>query len=517
MDAPVDPRPPAGTAAGPAPLRAWLALGVLALPTLLVAIDVSVMVLALPQIGASLGASATQTLWIMDIYGFMLAGFSITMGTLGDRIGRRKLLLAGAAAFAAASIAAAFSPNVASLILARACLGVAGAAIPPAILGLISQMFADPRERALAIGVWMACFMGGMSLGPLAGGVVLEHFWWGAVFLLGVPAMVPLLIAGPLLLPEYRAAEATPIDLGSVALSLAAILPVVFALKEAARQGPQPELAAALLAGLVFAGLFVRRERRLAAPLLDLALFRAPAFSAMLLANFFVAATGTVLLFVSQYLQLVAHLSPLQTGLAMLPGPLAMMLGVLAAPLLARRFSISPFIALGLAGGAAGLLVLTAAGADGGLAAVVVGFTIFNVGCAPMVALSTDLVIGAAPPERAGSAGALLQIAGDLAFSLGIAVLGSLGIAIYRGALVTSLPPELAPAARAASLESLAAAAETATRLGGEAGEALRAVAAEAFLGGFRAAAILAAASLGGVALLCAQALRGRGPLRKAG
>jgi len=220
--------------------REWAGLAVLALPTLLVSIDVFVLLLALPRLSQDLHASSTQQLWISDIYGFLLAGFLVTMGTLGDRMGRRRLLLAGATAFGLASVLAAYAGSPAMLIAARALLGIAGATLSPSTLALISNMFRQPRQRAVAIGVWMACFMAGAAIGPVAVGVMLEHFWWGSVFLLGVPAMALLLALGPVVLPEYRAPAAGRLDLGSVALSLAAIMPVVYGLTELARTGWRP-------------------------------------------------------------------------------------------------------------------------------------------------------------------------------------------------------------------------------------------------------------------------------------
>jgi len=205
--------------------REWTALAVLALPTLLVSIDVYVLLLALPRLTADLGASSTEQLWITDIYGFLLAGFLITMGTLGDRIGRKKLLLIGATAFGIASVLAAFSTSPAMLIAARAVLGVAGAILAPSTISLIRTLFRDPKQMGLAIGLWGTCFSAGAVIGPLVGGVMLSQFWWGSVFLLGVPAMVLLLALGPFLLPEYRDPDAGKLDLTSVALSLAAILP----------------------------------------------------------------------------------------------------------------------------------------------------------------------------------------------------------------------------------------------------------------------------------------------------
>lgn len=263
-------------------IREWTGLAVLALPALLVSIDLSVMILALPHIGADLGADSAQQLWIIDIYGFMLAGFLITMGTLGDRIGRRKLLLFGGAAFVIASILAAFSRSAEMLILARALLGIAGATVSPSTLALISNMFRDHKQRSLAVGIWLMCSMGGMALGPVVGGIMLEHFRWGAVFLLGVPVMLLLIITGPLLLPEYRHPESGRLDLTSVLLSLGTILPVIYGLKEIAKHGLQAAPLLFILAGAVLGVIFVMRQRSLTSPLLDLRLFASPGFSAAL-------------------------------------------------------------------------------------------------------------------------------------------------------------------------------------------------------------------------------------------
>ena len=260
--------------------RQWIGLGVLALPTLLLALDMSVLYLALPHLAADLAPSSTQLLWIMDIYGFMIAGFLVTMGTLGDRIGRRRLLLIGAAAFGAASVFAAYSSSAEMLIAARTLLGVAGATLMPSTLALISNMFKDPKQRAVAIAVWMSCFMGGTAIGPVVGGVMLQVFWWGSVFLIGVPVMVVLLVASPLLLPEYRDRSAGRLDLASVALSLATILPIIYGLKELAKDGLAVGPLAAIAAGAVVGVVFLRRQRRLDDPMLDLTLFQNRSFSA---------------------------------------------------------------------------------------------------------------------------------------------------------------------------------------------------------------------------------------------
>src|ERR1700753_673819 len=217
--------------------REWIGLAVLALPAFVIALDFSVLNLAIPVISQELAPSATQLLWIVDIYGFILAGFLIIMGTLGDRIGRRRLLMLGAAGFCVASVAAAYSVNAGMLIGARAVLGLAGATLMPSTLSLISTMFREEKQRTLAIAVWSTSLPLGGTIGPLVGGVLLQLFWWGAIFLLAVPVMVVLLVAGPVLLPEYRNAAAGRPDFLSVGLSLAATLPVVYGLTELAEGG----------------------------------------------------------------------------------------------------------------------------------------------------------------------------------------------------------------------------------------------------------------------------------------
>ncbi len=264
-------------------VREWIGLTVLAFPTLLLALDLSVLYLALPHLSADLGATSTQQLWITDIYGFMVAGFLVTMGTLGDRIGRRKLLLIGGAMFGIVSVLAAYSVSAEMLIAARAMMGIAGATLAPSTLALISNMFLDAKQRGLAIAVWVSCFMGGAAIGPVVGGLMLEWFWWGSVFLLGLPVMGLLLITAPFLLPEYKDTNVGRLDLASVILSLSAILPIIFALKELAKNGVEAMSFIILAVGLFFGVVFVRRQRTLASPLLDLRLFGNRTFSAALI------------------------------------------------------------------------------------------------------------------------------------------------------------------------------------------------------------------------------------------
>ncbi|WP_276356834.1 MFS transporter [Cohnella caldifontis] len=494
-------------------LREWIGLAVLALPALLVSIDVSVMILALPHIGTGLGADSVQQLWIMDIYGFMLSGCLVTMGSLGDRIGRRKLLMIGGAAFSLASLLAAFSPNAGMLIAARALLGIAGATVSPSTLALIGNMFRDPKQRSLAIGIWFACSMGGMALGPVVGGAMLERFWWGSVFLLGLPVMILLLATAPFLLPEYRRPDAARIDLPSVGLSLGAILPVILGLKEIAKGGVQAAPVLAIAAGLAIGWLFWSRQRKLADPLIDLRLFGSPGFRAALGGMFGVTLTGAIMLFLAQYLQFVQGLSPLHAGLYMLPGIAASMAGMLISPLLARRIRPARLIAGGLAAACAGCLLFTQAGPESGIPAIVAGYVLFSLGASPLPGLSSDLVVGSAPPDQAGSAASLLQTGSEFAYALGIASLGSLATFVYRGQVAPMIPAAVPEAASQASRDSLIGAAAAAEGLPDSLRSALMDGAKEAFASSMHAVAVICGAIMLLVAVLVSARLRHLRPI----
>ncbi|HEY0636834.1 MAG TPA: MFS transporter, partial [Pseudonocardiaceae bacterium] len=442
--------------------REWLGLAVLALPTLLLSIDVSVLHLAVPHVVASIDPTSAQMLWIIDIYGFMIAGFLVTMGTLGDRVGRRKLLLVGAAAFTAASVLAAYANDPVLLIVARAALGIAGATLMPSTLALISNMFRDPAQRGVAIAVWVTMFSVGVAIGPVVGGALLEFFWWGSVFLLAVPIMALLLVAAPLLLPEYRDPAGGRLDLASVALSLGTILPIVYGLKEIATGGSAALAVVAVVAGLAVGVLFVRRQRGLENPLLDLRLFRDRTFAVALLAllvTMFIA--GGTYLFVTQYLQLVAGESPMRAGLWLLPAAFALIVTSMLAPWAAGRVRPAYVVGAGLLMSAAGHLALTMLDVDG-LAFLVVAFVFVYAGGGPVIALGTDLVVGSAPPEQAGSAASMSETSTEFGMALGVAALGSAGTALYRAQVdVPSGAPEAAAtAARDTLAGAVAAAAE---------------------------------------------------------
>src|SRR5688500_13847622 len=286
--------------------REWIGLGVLALACLLYVMDLTVLHLAVPAISADLQPTSAQLLWIIDIYGFLVAGSLITLGTLGDRLGRRRLLLIGGAAFGVTSLLAACSTSAEMLIVSRALLGTAGATIAPSTLSLIFHMFNAPHERRVAIGVWIGAFSAGSAIGPVLGGLLLEFFWWGSVFLLALPVMAALLVLGPRVLPEYRDPDAKGLDPLSAGMSIASMLSVIYGLKQIAQDGFGTGAALAVLAGLVVGILWVRRQQRLDDPMIDVALFRIRSFNAALGVNFLsiFVAVG-YFLYIAQYLQLV--------------------------------------------------------------------------------------------------------------------------------------------------------------------------------------------------------------------
>jgi DHA2 family multidrug resistance protein-like MFS transporter len=473
--------------------REWLGLAVIALPCALYSMDLTVLDLAVPAISADLRPSSAQLLWILDVYGFVLAGSLIPMGTLGDRIGRRRILLMGAAAFCVMSILAAFSGSAGMLIATRAGLGLAGATVAPSTLSLIRNMFRDPSQRTIALGFWISSYSVGTAIGPLVGGAMLEHFWWGSVFLVGLPLMLLLLLLGPRLLPEFRAPTTQPIDLLSTLLSLAAVLLIIYGLKRIAQDGFAPTFAASLLAGVAASALFVRRQGRLSHPLMDLGLLRAPAFrvslAAYALASFI--ALGEFV-FLAQYLQMVLGLTPLHAGLWTAPFALAFIVGSQLTPLVARRVAPPSIIATGLAVASLGFGVLSQIHADAGLALLVSGMVVFALGLAPVFTLANDLMLSSAPPERAGAAAAISETSSELGGALGIAVLGSIGTAVYRGAMtrdaLQAVPTDSLESAR----DTLGAALAIADKLPPQLGSDLAYVAREAFASSLRLTSALA-------------------------
>jgi DHA2 family multidrug resistance protein-like MFS transporter len=382
-------------------------------------------------------------------------------------------------------VLAAYSVSPAMLIAARALLGAAGATLAPSTLSLIRSMFPDPDQRRIAVGVWISSFSAGGAAGPLIGGLLLEWFWWGSVFLVAVPLMALLLVLGPLLLPEFRDPDPGRLDLPSAALSLTAVLAVIFGLKQLADGGGPGWLAAlAIVAGLAAGTVFVRRQHRLADPLLDLQLFRRPGFTTALGTNLVSFFTGFgVLLFIGQYLQLVLGLTPLAAGLWMLPGSAGFIAGSMLTPLLTRwaRPAFVMAAGLGLATVGFGLLTQLGSGRSAGLTLLVTGSVVFSVALAPVDTLATDLALAAVPVERAGAATAITETSAEIGGALGIALLGLAGTAVYRNRITGAVPAGVpAPAARAAQ-DTLGGAVAAAGHLPAHAGAALAAVARQSF------------------------------------
>jgi MFS transporter, DHA2 family, multidrug resistance protein len=483
--------------------REWIGLAVIALPCAVYSMDLTVLNLALPRLSEDLEPSSSQLLWIVDIYGFLVAGLLITMGTLGDRIGRRRLLLIGAAAFGIASVVAALSTSAEMLIAARALLGVAGATLAPSTLALIRNIFADPKQRTFAIGVWITSFSAGAAIGPLIGGLMLERFSWGSVFLLAVPVMALLLAVGPRLLPEFSDPDAGRLDLTSAAGSLVAVLAVIFGLKQIAQDGVTWIAIAAIVGGLAVGGGFVRRQGRLADPLIDLRLFRLPAFSGALAANtlgFFV--NFGIAIFLAQYLQLVLGLSPLEAGLWTMPWAAGFVIGSMLTPMIVSRISSASAITGGLVLAAIGFALLTQVTGDDSLRLLVTGSVVLALGLAPVFTLAADLMVSAAPPERAGAAAGISETSSEFGGALGIAVLGVVGTALYRGevaeAVPAALPSEVAEDARGSLGGAIAAGNELPRPFAAELFDA----ASDAFTQALQLAAALSAAVLIAAAVL---------------
>jgi MFS transporter, DHA2 family, multidrug resistance protein len=450
--------------------REWIGLAILALPCILYAMDLTVLNLAVPVLSTDLKPTAAQLLWIVDIYGFFAAGSLVVMGALGDRIGRRKLLLIGTASFGIVSLAAAFAHSAELLILARALLGVAAATMAPSTLSLISNMFRDDRQRTFAVSVWVASFSFGGAIGPVIGGLVLAHFWWGAVFLAPLPLILFLLMVGPGLLPEHKAPNSRRLDILSAVLSLAAVLPVVYGIKLAAEGGSPLLAAATVCAGLLFGSLFARRQLRLAEPLLDLKLFQRPAVTVALAINSLDFCVGFgILVLIAQYLQLVLGLTPLQAGLSTMAAGLGFVVGSLLTSPILKLMRPAYLLGFGFTLGACGLAAMAYAVEVRSLFLVVLGNGLFSIGTAPGISIVADFVVSAAPQEQSGAAAALSETASEFGGALGIALLGSLATFIYRGALSVTMPPGSSFDATATALRGIGAASSLAHSIGDQA------------------------------------------------
>jgi DHA2 family multidrug resistance protein-like MFS transporter len=475
--------------------------------------DLTVLHLAVPSITADMQPSSTEMLWMIDIYGFFVAGSLVTMGTLGDRIGRRRMLLIGAAAFGAVSVIAAFSVSPTMLIVCRALLGLAGATLAPSTLSLIFHMFQDPKQRSVAIGVWIGAFSAGGAVGPVLGGVLLEFFWWGSVFLLAVPVMAVLLVVGPRVLPEYRDENAGRLDLTSAALSIVAVLAIIFGFKGIAQEGAEQSYLAAVVFGVVLGGMWVRRQKRIPDPMIDLSLFRIRAFNAALTVNFLTifVAIG-YFLFIAQFLQLVVGLSPLGAGLWSVPSAMGFLIGSQITPRISGRVGARKMIAGGLAIAAVGMGMLALVNGEERFALMIAASLVISLGFAPVFGLTTELIVGSAPPERAGAASGISETGAELGGALGIAILGSVGVAVYRGSLADSAPSSVPVDTLGTAEDTLGAAVGAADDLPRAIGEQLVDAAQMAFVNGMQIVAVIGTVLAAGVAALAWHAFRDHGP-----
>ncbi|MGN7202566.1 MFS transporter [Arthrobacter sp. SAFR-044] len=493
------------------PWRDWLALGLLMFPVLLVAVDNTALTFALPAIARALEPTGLQLLWIIDAYPLVLAGLLVSMGSLGDRIGRRRLLVIGSMGFAGLSAATAFAPTAEWLVAGRAALGFFGAMLMPSTLSLIRNIFPEPNRRRLAVAIWAAGFSGGAALGPILGGWLVEHFWWGAVFLVAVPLMLPLLALGPALIPESRDPAPGKVDIPSILLSMLVMVPAVYGIKSVATEGPGPAGLATITFGLAMGVVFVRRQYRLEHPLLDMSLFRNRVFSMAISANILALFSfNGFILFLAQHLQLLEGMTPSAAGVAMIPALAATVAAGLVAVPLVRKVRPGYVVALGLAFSACGYSMVAFGNHDGGPSLLLAALLVLALGVGTAETISNDLILGSAPPAKSGAAAAISETGYEVGSLLGTAVLGSILTASYQQNL--RLPAGLEAMLPGASLhnagETLAGAVEAANLLPDSLAAAVRAAAAAAFDSGVHITAAIALVLMSTAAVLAAVVLR---------
>ena len=497
---------PVATAVAGSRARRFAALAVLMLPVLLISVDNTVLSFALPSIARALEPDATTQLWIVDAYPLVLAGLLVVMGSIGDRIGRRRILVLGASGFALFSVAAAFATDAWMLVAARVAMGVFGAMLMPATLSIIRNVFSDAGERRMALAVWSTMFAAGNALGPLVGGVLLAHFHWGAVFLVAVPILVIMLVGVPFFVPESRDPMPGPVDVPSMFLSLGALAPTAWAIKSVVHP-EERGLAVAMLAVGVLCGIaFVRRQLRSRTPMLDLRLFRNTAFTGSVLMNMaaMFSLTG-FLFFVAQHLQLVAGLDSFAAGMVLVPGSvLTIVAGLVVVPVVAR---VAPrwVVAVALLFSVAAYAMVAVLGHHATIVALAVAFVLLGIGIGASETVTNDLIISTAPADKAGAASAVSETAYEIGAVLGTAVLGTILATAYRAHVV--VPGGLSSTAHTAAQETLGGAVSAAEGLGGQAGQALLASARAAFDSGVTmtagvAALLMVVAAAGSVVML---------------
>ncbi|OUZ12497.1 MFS transporter [Aeromicrobium sp. PE09-221] len=466
-----------------APVRAgrreWLALAVLMIPVLLVSVDNTVLSFALPEISTDLRPTGNQLLWIVDIYALMLAGLLIAMGSIGDRLGRRRLLLVGASGFGVVSLFAAWAESPEALILARALLGFFGATLMPSTLSIIRNVFHHARDRRVAIATWAAMFSGGAALGPIVGGWLLEHFWWGSVFLINVPLIIVFLPLALFLLPESRDPDPGPLDFASIGLSMLAMVPAVFAIKHGAKAGLDSVTLASIGLAIGAGWLFVRRQQRRDNPMLDVALFKNRVFTGAIVANMLsLMGLAGFLFFGSQLLQLVIGLSPMRAAMVLLPGLIVTVVFGFVAVRLVERFPVRVLVSGSFVASSLGYAIAAFTGHPT-VMSVLIAFAIMGIGIGIAETLTNDLILASVPPQKAGAASAISETAYEVGAVLGTAVLGSILTATYRSQL--TIPAQLTYGEKQHAFETLGSTMQYAAKYPNGLGEQLAESAKNAF------------------------------------
>lgn len=497
------------------PRQRWLVLAVVSGSLLLCGIDLTVLHVAVPSMSRDLQPSAAQLLWIVDVYSLALAALLVTCGTLGDRIGRRRMVLSGFLTFGLASAACAFSTSTAQLIAARAALGAGAAMIMASTVAIIRVVFTDDRERALAIGVWTSAHSVGATIGPLLGGLVAERWGWGAVFLVNVPVIVVLLAVGARVIPESKNPVPRHWDLASVALSVTGLAGVVYALKQAGEHaGVNTTILLTALGGTALLYTFVRRQRRLAEPLLDFSLFAERRFTTATLCVIGCFGSYVALLFfLTQWLQQVGAYSPLLAGLSLMPLAAANAIGAVTAPWAASRWGNRRALTGALSLFAVAYAAIAAVGDTAHYGMLLLPLLAAGYGAGIVMTLGADSIMSAAQPERSGEAAAIQETSFELGAGLGVAVLGTVLTLVYR----TVLPPVpgLGPEEQATAGQSFAAAEDLMAHLPSPTADAVLNAARQAYDNGFTTVAVIAAGILAVTALMAAVLLRPRKAVRR--
>jgi len=469
----------------------WSVLAILAFALALISLDNTIVNVALPSLQEDLGASTAELQWVVDAYSVLFAGTLLFAGSLGDRFGRKRILLIGLVVFGLGSLAAGAAPDASVLIACRAVMGIGGAFIMPSTLSILVQTFRAPTERAQAIGVWAAVAGVGVAIGPIVGGLLLEHFSWHSVFLVNPPLVVIVLALTALFVPESLDQSKPQLDLRGAALSSLGLIALVTFIVELPDSGLTGFTLGAITVAVVLLGLFVWWEKRAPRPLLPMELFGQRVFTvAVVTVGLVYFALMGALFFLPQFLQLVQGLSPLQSGIGMLPGAGGLLAASLVSPRLAERWGARNTVVLGVSLVALGLMSM--AFVEPMTSYPYVGFALGVTGIGMGLALpqATNAVLSCVPRERSGMGSAVNDAVSELGGSFGVAILGGIVAFFYRaridqaisdlGDAASAVPQQALDAVR----ESLASASVLVQQLPDELADPAREITGTAFVSG---------------------------------